>query len=316
MTYIIAEVGGNHDGELNQALILIYEAKKAGANAIKFQIYNADKLVHPNEPALKQAKGYTKQIDRFKDLQFSHNEWMEIIQVCNDEGIDFMATCFDIETLEKYEPYMSMIKISSGDLTYKRLIKKASSYKKPVILSTGMSDLNEINRASNWADPDQTVMHCVSSYPCKDKDANIEAIENLKRTYRNVGYSDHTIGITACLMAVSLGATVIEKHFTLDKTRDYGDHPLSSDSSELAELVQHVQRIDNMRGKQKPSDCEKLTAPHFRRGAYSATDIKKGDFLTYDNISVLRPATQLLPHEYVGQIAKQDFKKGDSLDGT
>lgn len=316
MTYIIAEVGGNHDGDFNQAVILIYEAKKAGADAVKFQIYDAAKLVHPNEPALKQDKGYTKQIDRFRALEFSHTQWMEIIQVCESEEIDFMATCFDLETLELYEPYMKMIKISSGDLTYKALIRKAATYNKPVILSTGMATIQEIVAVSHWC-TEPIFMHCVSSYPCNDSDVNIDVVSCLKYRFINkIGYSDHTIGITACIAAVALGASIIEKHFTLDKTRDWGDHPLSSNTEELAELVQHVQRIDKMKGSDKPSKCEALTAPHFRRGAYSATTIRKGELITYDNISVLRPATHLLPHKYVGKIATKDYIKGESLDGT
>ena len=227
-----------------------------------------------------------------------------------------MATCFDIETLELYEPYMPMIKISSGDLTYKCLISKADSFDKPVILSTGMAEYHEIARSTAWCDLNEPIiMHCVSCYPCSDMSANLNAITELKTQYRRVGYSDHTRGITACIAAVALGAEIIEKHFTLDKTRDWGDHSLSSDTEDLAELVQHAQRLDNMRGKQKPSECEKLTAPHFRRGAYSATDIRKGELFTTDNVSVLRPATLLLPHEYLGKVANKDYKKGDSLDG-
>ncbi len=317
MTYIIAEVGGNHDGEFNKALVLISEAKKAGCDAVKFQIYNAEKLVHPELKALKQAVGYDKQIDRFSDLQFTHGQWMQIIHTCNTIGIDFMATCFDLETLKIYEPYMPMLKIASGDVSYKELIKLADTYDKQLIISTGMTSYNELRLYTKWVKHSNlVVMHCVSSYPCKDSDANIDAVTALKARYRTVGYSDHTKGITACIAATALGAEVIEKHFTHDKSLLYGDHQLSADTEEMAELVRHVKRIGLMRGDEKPSKSELSNVAHFRRGAYSARDIKAGELLTSDDISVLRPATLKLPHEYLNTVAQRDYKKGESLDGT
>ena len=317
MTYIIAEVGGNHNGDFKTALELIQSAKQCGADAVKFQIYEADKLVHGTALALKQAVGYKKQVDRFTDLQFTYDQWMQIIVRCHTTGIDFMATCFDLETLNQYEPYMPMIKIASGDITYRSLIRLANTYNKQVILSTGMTSYDELHQYTRWVNHSKLiVMHCVSSYPCSDEHVNIDAITALASKYKTVGYSDHSKGITACIAAVALGAKLIEKHFTLDNKQEFGDHPLSADSTELAELVRHVRRIDDMRGDSKPSNSEYSNIAHFRRGAYSARDIKKGDIFTHANVAVLRPATLNLPHEYIGAIAKQDFKKGDSLDGT
>lgn len=313
MAYIIAEVGGNHDGSVDSAMEHIIAAKEAGADAVKFQIYKADKLVTPHVPAFKQAKGYRYQIDRFRDLELSQDNWDAVVGECVFQGIDFMATCFDIETLERYEPYMSYIKIASGDITYKALIEKAASYGKPVILSTGMATFDEIQEASKWVPQHLlTVLHCISTYPCPDMQVGINRITHLKNFYKRVGYSDHAMGITACLAAVSLGAKVIEKHFSLDNTKDFGDHPHSANPKELKELVDQAKRISQMFVNDTTIRPE-LDTNRFRRGGYAARDMVKGDVVTVDDITSLRPANLLLPHEYIGQTLTKDLKKGDSL---
>ena len=315
MTYIIAEVGGNHDGSVDSAIRHVKAAKTAGADAVKFQIYQAEKLVTPTVAAFKQAKGYRYQIDRFRDLELSDAHWQDVIAVCREESIDFMATCFDLDILRKYEPHMKYLKIASGDLTYKALIERAGQYMKPVILSTGMASFEEIQMASKWV-PDHllTVLHCVSCYPCPDHHVNINQITKLKQFYPRVGYSDHSMGISACLAAVSLGAKVIEKHFTLEPDKTHGDHPHSASFSELKTLVDHSNRINKMFGYEDRPKCE-TEAQRFRRGGYAAHDISAGTPLTAADIMCLRPATQHYPHEYVGQILRRDVKKGDPLDG-
>ena len=316
MTYIIAEVGGNHDGELQEALNLVVEAAHSGANAVKFQIYEADKLVSKNLPAFSQAIGYKYQRDRFKDLEFKEKEWLEIIRVCQEIGIDFMATCFDLESLEKYQMYMDRIKIASGDLTYKKLIERAAQYQKPILLSTGMASFKEIQMASEWVPPHLlTVLHCVSCYPCADINVNFPEMQKIMAFYPRVGYSDHTFGISACIAAASMGATVIEKHFTLDNSRLYGDHMHSATPPEMKELVTHVNRINLMFGTEsKPFKCETETH-RFRRGGYAARDIEKGDTIRDIDILAVRPSTDRMPHEYIGKMAEKDIKKGCSLDG-
>ncbi len=315
MTYLIAEVGGNHDGDVKKAQELCRQAKIAGADAVKFQIYKADRLVHPSLPALKQAKGYDYQIDRFKDLELSGKNWRLIIATCEEIKIDFMATCFDIETLSHYEPDMERIKIASGDLTYHGLIKHAASFGKRVILSTGMANFDEIRQAVKViGNNPYTVMHCVSSYPCPDEFANLDVIRLLQQQYQSVGYSDHTVGLVACFAAVVRQVQVIEKHFTLNNTLDYGDHPLSAMPNEFAELVQFVKRFQVMRGTTKPSAIEIDNAPHFRRGVYSAHDINEGQVISFEDVVVLRPATQTTLQNIVGTKAPRDYLKGDSFD--
>ena len=169
MTYIIAEVGGNHDGDLDQALSLIQVAKNAGCDAVKFQTYSAENLVHPQAVALPQAQraGYSKQLDRFKDLEFTDEQWDLVIQTCKDLKIDFLTTPFDLESLDRLQNKMKFIKIASGDLTYHKLIRAASETSKRVILSTGMANYEEIKESASLVDINKlTVCHCVSLYPC------------------------------------------------------------------------------------------------------------------------------------------------------
>lgn len=318
MTYIIAEIGGNHDGDVVKAKQLIREAKQAGADAVKFQIYDASKLVHPELDALKQAKGYDKQINRFKDLELTQKQWRLLISMCNMLGIDFLATCFDLNTLSHYEPDMKYIKIASGDLTYDALIAHAAQFNKPILLSTGMANIDEIRRAYNLIPQSipVTIMHCVSIYPCADSDANLNVIDYLKNYYKHVGYSDHTMGITACIAASTLRVDVIEKHFTLDNTLDYGDHILSATPDEFAELVQHDRRLNKMRVFNSKAVIEVENAQHFRRGVYSARDIKQGCIINFDDIAVLRPATRTTLDSILGTIAVKNYKQGDSFDGS
>jgi len=317
MSYIIAEIGGNHDGNISIAKKLVRDAKKAGADAVKFQIYNARDLVHPQAAALKQAKGYTKQLNRFADLQLTDKNWRLLISMCEHLDIDFLASCFDARIMSHYAPYMKAIKISSGDLTYDGLIRHAATFNKPIYLSTGMANIEEIQRAFNLI-PDSipvTVMHCVTSYPCADSDANLGMIRYLQNYYTFVGYSDHTIGTTACMAAMAMDVDVIEKHFTYDNTLDYGDHVLSATPDELAELVQHNKRLNDMLDFKSTIKSECDNAPHFRRGVYSACDIEQGCVINSADVAILRPATHTTPDSIIGTIATKNYKQGDSFDG-
>ena len=313
MTYIIAEVGGNHDGDLDQALSLIQVASEAGCDAVKFQTYSADTLVHPEALALPQAKGYTKQYQRFKDLEFSPEQWALIIETCQDLKIDFLTTPFDIETLETFASHMKYIKIASGDLTYHKLLRAAAMTGKPVILSTGMSRMDEIEEAANhFFDPNMlTVCHCVSLYPCPDSEANLSVIDELSQRFSSVGYSDHTVGVEACLVAAGKGCTVIEKHITLDKTRNFGDHPLSLEPEDLNQMVQSIHRITQMLGNDKPSKKEDRSK--MRRGAYAKHPIKMGQVISENDIVELRPRKTRDPHQVIGKRARRDYKELDAI---
>jgi len=316
MTYIIAEIGGNHEGDQEIALQLIHDAKYAGADAVKFQIYLADKLVHPKAVALQQAKGYALQIDRFRDLEFNKKTWSLLITECKKLNIDFLATCFDNDTMTHYVPDMKYIKISSGDCSHIDLIQHAITFNKPILLSTGLSNINEVRNIVSLI-PETipvTVMHCVTSYPCKDEYANLSMIDYYRTHYNKVGYSDHTLGITACIVAAAMKVDVIEKHFTYNNKLDFGDHILSVTKLELAELVHQCKRIKKMQEKNSACLDQRQNALYFRRGVYSACDIRKGSIINQYNVTVLRPATQTKMNDIIGKIATQNYKKGDHFD--
>lgn len=316
MTYIIAEVGGNHDGSLDNALTLVELAKECGADAVKFQTYSAEKLVHKNEVALPQAQkaGYTTQQERFKDLEFSPEEWERILAKCKDVRIDFLTTPFDIESLNQFKNRMKYIKVASGDLTYHRLLRAIAETGKPVILSTGMARMAEIEESAQFFNRSLlTVMHCVSLYPCPDTEANLGVIDDLKEKFPSVGYSDHTIGNLACIAAVSKGCSVIEKHFTLDNTKEFGDHPLSADPYDMEDLVNQVRRLEKMMFHVKPSPLEETNKRKLRRGAYTLKPIKTGHVITEKDIIELRPQLGRKPHRFVGTRALKDYEEGECL---
>lgn len=313
MIDIVAEIGPNHDGSLERALMLVEMAAEAGADVAKFQMYRAETLVHPDLPALSHVKGYKTQLERFRSLEFTEDEWQIIIEKCRDVGIEFMASFFDIEMLERWRPYVSRIKISSGDLTWFDLLSAARETGLPVMLSTGMATFREIDQAMQWLDRKTTVMHCVSSYPCPDENANLGVLDIMRKKYATIGYSDHTLGITACMVAASKGVSVIEKHFTDDRSRPGGDHVHSSDYDELVALVREVRRVEMMLGEEKPARSEYTHRKTMRRGAYAARNIPEGTMITDDDVIALRPEHRSRPQDVVGRMARSDIKSGEPV---
>jgi len=311
---IIAEIGGNHGGSLAKALELIDLAADCGVDYVKFQTYKAENLVHPSLKALPQAKGHDRQYTRFKELEFSDNQWDAIIKYCIYKQVGFLTTCFDEESLEKYAPRMDLIKIASGDLTYDRLIRKANEYGKPIILSTGMATYREIDLASKLVTRGNlTLMQCVSSYPTRDEDANLGVIPKLATLCPRIGYSDHTKGITACLAAYAMGAKTLEKHFTDRPYLDYGDHSLSASPEQMRRLVKQCSRIDAMMGDRKPVEAEYDMRTQMRRGTYAAREIEQGAPITEDDIIYLRPETPRT--KIIGKRATKPHKYLDIING-
>jgi N,N'-diacetyllegionaminate synthase len=296
--YIIAEVGGNHDGDADKAHRLVDEAARAGVDAVKFQTYTADTLVHPEMESVPIArKLYKTQFERFRSLELDNEVYARLIAQCNALGLDFMTTPYDLEILNKFAPAMPAIKIASGDATYHDLIRMAAATKKPVILSTGMCNVDEIAAAVGLIPQEQRVLlHCVSTYPLPDEDVNLAAISCFLMDYpgATIGYSDHSIGIDACLGAVALGAVVLEKHFTLDRTIELGDHRLSLEPDEMAVMVEKVKRMHVMRGTgKKPVASEGVLRQMLRRGIYAARDLEAGHSLTDEDLLLIRPLTSL-----------------------
>jgi len=317
--FIIAEIGNNHEGSLNTAKELIDLAHKCGANAVKFQTIEPKLLV----------KSY--EIDRIKMLErfyFSPEEYKELKNYCNKIGIIFLSTPFCIESISWLNDLVPAFKIASGDITYFSLVKEIAKMGKPILLSTGMSNLKEIENAisiinsfSTIKDPKERtcIMHCVSAYPTKQNDANLKCIKSLTKFNNIVGYSDHTLGIEASIIAVSLGARVIEKHFTISKNfSNFRDHELSADPNELRELVYSVRKAEDLLGTDEKTlfECEKNTYFAARRSFVTSRELKKGHIFKKDDLLALRPLMGIPAekiNEIIGKSLNKNLKKGDSL---
>jgi N,N'-diacetyllegionaminate synthase len=301
--YVVAEIGGNHNGEPEIAYRLVEEAAKAGASAVKFQTYKAETLVHPSvEPVPIVKKFYDTQLARFKGLELEWEVYERIFEQCRELGIHFLTTPFDLEILERMTPHMPAVKIASGDLTYHDLIIAAAATGKPVLLSTGMATIDEVLEASNLIPQAQrAVLHCASIYPLPDEKANLAAISTMIDALPNslIGYSDHTLGSEACVAAVALGARTIEKHFTLDTTQTPGDHVLSLDPEGLKNLMHQINRVNLMLGDgvKRPAPGEEFMQTQMRRGIYAARDLGKAEELTEKDVLVIRPETDVKPYE-------------------
>jgi sialic acid synthase SpsE len=300
--FIIAEVGGNHDGNVDKALALVDAAAAAGASAVKFQTYCASTLVHPGlEPMPHVRSKYKSQYERFQSLELPSDGWRAIVGRCARAGILFMTTPFDVQLLREFASHMPAIKIASGDLTYLQLIAAATEYQKPVILSTGMATLDEIDRALSVAGGNTALLHCVSIYPLPDAEANLLAIPVMRARWpqAEIGYSDHTVGVEACLAAVALGARIIEKHFTLDDSSPVGDHKLSLMPSGMGSLVRSIRRIEAMLGSpdKSPRGGEFPMRRWMRRGVYTGQPFADGR----PNIQFLRPENGVSPADVFEQ---------------
>jgi sialic acid synthase SpsE len=316
--WIVAEIGGNHNGDFKKAVEMVYAAKECGVDAAKFQVYVPEDLVHGSQPPLPILKGkYESQLERFRSLTFSDSEIHELKEICTRTGVEFFATPFDNRSADLLQPLVDRYKVSSGDVNNILFLQYLVSKRKPLVVSTGMAEIKEIDRIYSLIPRKHlTLLHCVSSYPTPPEEANLRAITFLSERYPDipVGYSDHTIGIVACLGAAALGARVIEKHFTFDKTIEYGDHQLSADYSDMKQLVQQIRELESLLGEKKfeRSSGELKKREFFRRGVYASKDVNKGEVITIDHIKLIRPPTQVGADEVdrvVDRRAERDISK-------
>lgn len=299
-TLIIAEAGNNHEGDFGRARAMVHAAADAGADAVKFQTIVPEKLVAPGETAR------LAQLGRFR---FSYEQFAELAATAREAGILFLSTPFDLESAAALDPLVPAFKIASGDNDFLPLLERVAATGKPVLLSTGLTDLDAAARAKDaveavWrrmgVDPGLVLLQCTVSYPCEPDDANLRAIVDLARLGRPVGFSDHTVGLEAAVLSVALGAVVIEKHFTLDKNQsDFRDHKLSADPGDLAELVRRVRLAERLLGDgvKRVLPVEAGAATAVRRGAVAAADLPAGAVLTAGDLLWVRPAAGLSPAE-------------------
>ena len=329
---IIAEAGVNHNGSLEIAKRLVDEASSAAVDIIKFQTFKAEKLV---SKAAKQAeyqkknigKGEETQYAMLKKLELSNEQHEELIAYCKLKNIRFFSTAFDIDSIDYLHSLnLGLWKIPSGEITNYPYLKKIATYKEPVILSTGMCELTDIENAinvlvANGVSKDIiTVLHCNTEYPTPMKDVNLKAMLEIKEKFGvKIGYSDHTEGIEVPIAAVALGATVIEKHFTLDKNMEGPDHKASLEPSELKAMVKSIRNIEQAlgTGHKTVSDSERKNIEIARKSIVAAKDIKEGEIFTEENITVKRPGNGISPMEWenvIGKVAKRNFQEEELIE--
>ena len=326
--YIIAEAGVNHNGDINLAYQLVDAAKAAGVDCIKFQTFKSENLVsHTAQKAeyQKAATGDSSQQDMLKQLELSFGEFVSLKEYCDRKGIFFLSTPFDFESIEFLNSIeMPFWKIPSGEVTNYPYLVALAKTGKPVVMSTGMCEMQEIEDAiavlrENGAS-DIKLLHCNTEYPTPYEDVNLKAMKTLRDAFGvEVGYSDHTKGIEVPIAAVAMGAAVIEKHFTLDRNMEGPDHKASLEPQELKQMVDSIRHIEAALGSgdKRPSPSEKKNMAVARKSIVAAARIKAGDILTEENITVKRPGNGICPmrwKEVLGTRAVRDFEEDELIE--
>ena len=331
-TLIIAEAGVNHNGDIAKAKALIDKGAEAGVDYVKFKTFKAYNLVtkHP-KPAdyqYKNTKNHDSQYEMLKKLELSQTVHQELIDYCVQKGVQFLSTGFDLESLEFLAQLgITIAKIPSGEITNLPYLRKVANLFPEVILSTGMANITEIKDAvkvltDNGVSKDKiTVLHCNTEYPTPMEDVNLKAMLHIQQEVGvNIGYSDHTLGIEVPIVAVALGATVIEKHFTLDKTLPGPDHKTSLEPDELKAMVIAIRNIEKAIGGSGLKEVSKSEAKNkaiARKSIIATKTIKKGDLFSAENLTVKRPGTGISPmqwDEVIGKTAKKDFQEDDLIE--
>jgi N-acetylneuraminate synthase/N,N'-diacetyllegionaminate synthase len=307
--FIIAEAGVNHNGDLERALAMVDAAKAAGADAVKFQTFKAERLVSRGAPKApyqeKTSPDDASQLSMIARLELNAKEHRLIKERCDRAGIQFLSTPFDESSADLLDELgVRLFKLPSGEITNKALLEHVARKGKPVILSTGMSELAEVERAVGWlkavSPAPITLLHCLSEYPAPADQVNLAAMDTLRDAFGlPVGYSDHTLGIDISLAAAARGAAVIEKHFTLDRSLPGPDHKASLEPNELAALVRGVRAVESALGDgiKRPAPCEQANRLVARRSLVAARDLGRGHVLARADLSAKRPGTGIAPAE-------------------
>ncbi|MFZ5354294.1 MAG: N-acetylneuraminate synthase [Bacillota bacterium] len=321
--YIIAEAGVNHNGSLGTAKKLIDAAAEAGCDAVKFQSFCAEKLVTKDAAKARYQTENTgteeSQYEMLKKLELDYEEHKLLMNYCRSKNIEFLSTPFDTDASDMLDSMdVKRFKISSGDITNKPLLVHVAKKNKPIILSTGMATLEEIDEALQWiyseGNTNVILLHCTSNYPTDYKDANLTAMMTMKQHFKlEVGYSDHTIGIEIPIAAAALGAAVVEKHFTLDRTMVGPDHKASLEPKELSEMVKAIRNVESALGDgvKKPVSAELDTKRVSRKSIVTTAEIYEDEIITLEKLTVKRPGTGIEPKyidAIIGKRAKRALK--------
>ena len=319
---IVAEIGNNHEGDPERALRLVEAAAGAGADAVKLQT---------SVPELYISADQAERLAMLRRFALPAETYAKLAARARDLGMAFFSTPFDLQSVAFLEPMVDVFKVASSDNDFIPLFDALAQTGRPVILSSGLADLETLRRSASyleaaWARGGKTgelaILHCVSAYPTPAADANVSAIREMAQAFPVVGYSDHTLGTTACIMAVALGARILEKHFTLDKQQsDFRDHQLSADPAELAELVARVREAEAMigSGNKTPSARELALAPQIRRSCAAAGDLAAGTVIAKADIIWVRPGTGIPvggEAELLGRKLKIGKKMGELFAAT
>lgn len=328
---IIAEAGVNHNGSLELAKELVRKAVDAGVDYIKFQTFKAEKCVSKNAKkaeyqAVNTGDSKESQLDMVKKLELSQSDHFELVELCKALNIKFFSTAFDLDSIDfLHSLNIGLWKIPSGEITNYPYLKKIASFHEPVVLSTGMCELSDIEAAIKVLTEEGlkktqiTVLHCNTEYPTPYQDVNLKAMHEIRDKFGvEVGYSDHTKGIEVPIAAVALGATVIEKHFTLDRNMEGPDHKASLEPNELKQMVSSIRNIEKALGSghKVVSESERKNIEIARKSIVAAREIKKGEILTEENLTVKRPGTGISPmrwNEVIGTKAIRDFSEEDLI---
>ena len=317
---VVAEIGNNHEGDYALAERLIGLAAEAGADAVKFQTIVPERLVSTIQK---------DKLSQYKKFQLSYAEYKKLSHVAEREGILFLSTPFDIESVRFLNALVPAFKIASGDNNFWTLIDVIARTGKPIILSSGLTDLEGIKEAREFIRKvwrkcgivqEMAILHCVAAYPTLPEEANLLAIRQLQEKLDViVGYSDHTLGIEAAVLSVALGARIIEKHFTLDKNySDFHDHQISADPQEMALLVKRVREAIELLGdgEKRLQDCEKAAESLTRRSIVASHDLPLGTILQWEDLTWLRPGGGLAPGrevELVGKRLIRSIQSGEQI---
>jgi len=318
-TFIIAEAGVNHNGKISLAKKLVDVAVNAGADAVKFQTFKSEGVVSAGVDSANYANKNigknVKQLDMIKSLELSYKDFEKLKSYCDKKKIIFLSTPHSFDAIDFLDDLVPAYKFGSGDITNIPALKHAAKKGKPMILGTGMSTLDEVKYAiktiKSVGNNKVIALHCTTNYPCPINEVNLNAMLTMKKELDClVGYSDHTLGILIPIIAATLGAVVIEKHFTIDKTLKGPDHKASLESDELKQMIYQIKNLEKVMGdyNKKPTESEKKMMKYVRKSIISKKDIKKNSIIKHDDLIIKRPGTGINPKYYEEIIWKKALK--------
>lgn len=326
---IIAEAGVNHNGSFELAKKMVDAAKEAGVDYVKFQTFNPKKLVSKYAEKAEYQKETTgsdeTQLQMLQKLTLTEDNFLSLRDYCREVGIGFISTPFDLDSIVFLETFdMDFWKVPSGEVTNLPYLEAIAKTKRKVVMSTGMCDMNEIQDAIEVLEKNGTteitLLHCNTQYPTPYEHVNLNAMNSIKDAlHKEVGYSDHTQGIEVPIAAVAMGATVIEKHFTLDKNMEGPDHKASLDPTELKQMVIAIRNIEKAigNGLKEPSSSELANKAVARKSIVASRSIKQGEVFSEENLTTKRPGTGISPmkwYEVIGKVASRDFSEDEIIE--